>query len=273
MVLGDLAEWAALLAGYESEEGETILGGLEPLWGFSCPILTPDPPRQIPTFVAEIDERPGWAGLVITGLAVDSVLYHELTRGLIGLGEVYRSPGIERCIADLSDGSAAWLARRSPRFRRQWRRWHSEAEAAGIEIVDVTHADGLMDRLLEIEKRSWKGRELDGITSPTMQRMYRSMIDRLSERGRLLASIARLGAADVGFIVGGVRAGIYRGLQLSYADSVADLSVGHVLQAHQILALADTPVHTYDMGMNIDYKRRWADEIRPTVVVRLDRRR
>ncbi len=197
-----------------------------------------------------MNDRAG-PGLVITGLVDDSVLYHELTRGLIELGDLYRSPGIERCVADLSGGPDAWLARRSPRFRRQWRRWHSEAAAAGIEIVDLTRGEGLMDRLVGIERQGWKGREVDGITSPTMQRMYRSMIERLSERGRLVASIARLDGADVGFILGGVRAGIYRGLQLSYAEAVADLSVGHILQAHQIRALSATPVHTYDLGMDI----------------------
>ncbi|MBT8240495.1 MAG: GNAT family N-acetyltransferase, partial [Acidimicrobiia bacterium] len=118
----------------------------------------------------------------------------------------------------------------------------------------------------------WKGVEGDGITSPGMTVTYRTMIDRLGARGRLRAAIARRDHRDVGFVLGGVRAGIYRGLQMSYSESVARLGVGHFLQAHQMQQL-DTGIHTYDLGMDMEYKRRWSDEIRSTVVVIVHRDR
>ncbi|NNE94572.1 MAG: GNAT family N-acetyltransferase, partial [Acidimicrobiales bacterium] len=193
-------------------------------------------------------------------------LYFHTVRALSTIGTVYRAEGIERCVADMSRGVEPWLARRSARFRQRWRRRRRDAANAGIEIETVASSDGLMDRFLEIEAAGWKGEAAEGITSPGMQATYREMIDRLAANDRLRAAIATQDSNDVGFILGGVRSGVYRGLQLSYAESVAQLEVGHLLQSHEIERLGDA-VHTYDLGMDMEYKRRWADEVRSTVVV------
>ncbi len=266
VVLGDLERWAVLFARYHDDSGEPVLGGIEPLWGFSCPLLLPHPAEQARELAAELGRLDNWNRIVVTGLDAESALYLESIRAFASLGTVYRAGGIERCVADLSDGVDSWLARRSPRFRKQWRRRERDAEAAGITVEILRQAEGLMDRFLAIESKSWKGAEGDGITSPAMETTYRTMIDRLAERGRLRAAIARRDDTDVGFILGGVRAGIYRGLQLSYSQSVEHLGVGHLLQAHE-LKRVDPEVHTYDLGMDMEYKRRWSDEIRSTVVV------
>ncbi|MFW2382175.1 MAG: GNAT family N-acetyltransferase, partial [Acidimicrobiales bacterium] len=266
IVLGDLDRWGAVVGRYQDDAGEPVLGGIEPLWGFSCPLLLPEPSVHAKELARELQELDRWNRLVITGLDAESDLYLETIRAFASLGTVYRAEGIERCVADLSGGIERWSSRRSSRFRQQWRRRQRECEAAGIRVEIVSEAAGLMDRFLAIEATGWKGSEGDGITSPGMAVTYRTMIDRLGERGRLRAAIARRDDHDVGFILGGVRAGIYRGLQLSYSESVADLGVGHFLQAHELQRLA-SEIHTYDLGMDMDYKRRWTDEIRSTVVV------
>lgn len=250
------------MAAYVDADGDKVLCGLEPLWGFSCPVLLPDPEVHADEFVDEV-RRLVWDRMVITGLTEASPLFHEMARSLLRVGEVYRGDGIQRCTADLTGGYEAWLERRSPRFRRQQRRRLRAASEAGVTIENVVEAEGLIERLLAIEADGWK--KSDGMASPAMTTMYRTMIDRLSTRRRLRASIARLGGRDVGFIVGGVRAGIYRGLQLSYVEGVAKLEVGHLLQDHQLRNLPG--VHTYDLGMDIPYKRRWADRVVPTTVL------
>ena len=272
IVLGDMERWVALLSSYSDEAGDIVLSGLEPRWGFSCPVLTADPAKYVPELVVELNEVPHWVRLVITGLTAESELFDALGRNLSRLGTVYMADGMECCLADLSGGVDQWLGRRSPRFRRRWKRWVAAESDLSLTIEDVTDGDGLMDRLLAIERRGWKGQDDDGITAESMERIYRDMIDRLSERGRLLASIAVLDGEDAGFILGGTRAGVYRGLQLSYAQNAADLSLGHVLQSHQICSLEDSDVHTYNLGMDMEYKRRWADTVRPTSVLIVHRR-
>lgn len=261
-MLGDLRRWGALLAAYTDADGARVLCGLEPLWGFSCPVLLPEPENQAHPFVDSV-RRLRWDRLVITGLTEPSPLFGELARELLRVGDVYRGDGIHRCVADLTGGYDAWVERRTPRFRRQQRRRERAASVAGITIEDVVAAEGLMDRLLAIEADAWK--KSDGMASPAMTTMYRTMVDRLSDRGRLRASIAKLDGRDVGFILGGVRSGIYRGLQLSYVEAAAGFEVGHLLQDHQLRRLPG--VHTYDLGMDIPYKRRWADRVCPTTVL------
>ena len=269
-MLGDMNEWGAVLARYRDEEDRPVLGGIEPLWGFSCPLLLPKPRHQARHFVDQLFKIPDWSRLVITGLREESELYLATIRALSSIGTVYRAEGIETCVADLSGGLEPWLARRSARFRQQWRRRERAAEATGVRVDFVTAADGLMDRLLEIERSGWKGANDDGITSEGMEATYRMMIDRLAANGRLRAGIARRDGRDVGFILGGVRNGIYRGLQLSYSVEVAHLGVGHLLQSQQLRNL-ESDVYTYDLGMDMEYKRRWCDEVRSSVVVILHR--
>jgi CelD/BcsL family acetyltransferase involved in cellulose biosynthesis len=69
----------------------------------------------------------------------------------------------------------------------------------------------------------------------------------------------------VGYILGAVRGGTYRGLQLSFDEDQAGRSLGNLLQLHQMESLVEEGVTTYDLGMDMEYKRRWADDAFTTV--------
>ena len=114
--------------------------------------------------------------------------------------------------------------------------------------------------------------EGSGITGDGMTTMYRLMIDRLRRNARLLALVAMLDGRDVGYILGGIRARRYRGLQLSYTTDVDHLSVGNLLQAHQLQVLADDDrADVYDLGMDFGYKTRWADRAETSVMLVVQR--
>ncbi len=129
-----------------------------------------------------------------------------------------------------------------------------------MSFHDASDDDHLFDRIEAIERRSWKGLQNDGICSPPMGAFYRTMIDRLAERGRVRASVAVRNGRDIGFILGGIRNDTYRGLQLSYAEEAADLSLSNLLQLREIETLAAGNVTHYDLGMDMDYKRGWSDD-------------
>lgn len=268
-VLGD-GTWAATLVDATAADGRTDLLGLDTMWGFACPLLLPDPPihaRAVAAALADPEAVPAWHRLVLTGFDPGTALVAHTARALSTFGPVVGAPGITRCRADLTDGAEAWLERRSRRFRTRLRRIRAQAEAAGVEISWVSDGDDLLARLVAIERRSWKGQRDEGLVVPEMQRFYRHMTARLRERGRLRCAVATVGDRDVGYILGGVRAGIYRGFQLSYTTDAADLNIGHLLQWAQISALEDEGVHTYDLGMDMAYKRRWADAVDPSLVL------
>jgi len=276
--LSDLASFA-LLALYRSPPQSTVLAGLEPMWGFASPILTPNPEAAMPYLMRYLIDNEDFDTIVLPGMPHPdrrSDLGARIVDPLSGFGPVLMGEGITRQIVDLTiDGSDhslrfdKWLGRRSSRFRRNLKQAASQANNAGLCFEDVSrpsNPDLLFDRLLAIEHQTWKGQDNSGITSPEMANMYRLSIGRLAKAGRLRAHIAIVDGNDVGYIVGGVRARRYRGLQISYTQQARQYSVGNLLQAHQLHLLCESgEVDVYDMGMDMDYKRRWADRTDETV--------
>jgi CelD/BcsL family acetyltransferase involved in cellulose biosynthesis len=92
-----------------------------------------------------------------------------------------------------------------------------------------------------------------------MQLFYARMLPRLCALGQQRTMFARHAGRDVGYILGAVLDGEYRGLQFSYDDDLARLGLGGLLQYQQIAALCDEGVLRYDLGTEMDYKRRWAE--------------
>lgn len=265
----------ALLARYQLEDGRSMVAGLEPLWGFASPLIGSDIIALTGELCRYLASRTGWDVLVLPGMPNPSgpdCFVADVVRGLAPLGEVKAGDGITRQVADLSGGYEAWFGRRSSRFRKNLRRAKRRAADVGLLISDVSKDPAVFERLLAIEAASWKGLEDSGITSPEMTATYRAMVARLTANDRLRARIATLDGRDVGYILGGVRAGRYRGLQISYTADVAALSVGHLLQAEEVATLCATGIDTYDLGMDLDYKRRWADRADRSMTLVIERR-
>ena len=89
--------------------------------------------------------------------------------------------------------------------------------------------------------------------------------------GQQRTIFARLAGEDIGYILGAVMGGEYRGLQFSYDDDHAPLGVGGLLQFEQVRELVDEGVGRYDLGTEMDYKRRWAEDIMETEMLVLVR--
>lgn len=291
----------ALLARHQTSDDGEIIAGLEPLWGFASPILGHSPTRVAVALSEWLSGDSGWDRIILPGLPDDGQMIRALARPLSKLGHVGVAEGIQRQIVNLGDGHDAWLTRRSPAFRRNLRNARRRASTAGVQFVSIegeADPDQLFERILAIERRSWKGRVDSGIASPEMEVFYRRLLARLHKRGRLRLTIAQMGISpsnnepgssmqtgrgaptfspldrvDCGYILGGIRHGRYRGLQLSYTEATSRLSISHLLQSHELQRLATEDVQTYDMGMDMEYKRRWADRAETSVVLVIDRHR
>ena len=93
-----------------------------------------------------------------------------------------------------------------------------------------------------------------------MRAFYAHMVRLLAPAGRMRLILARHEDRDIGFILGGVFAGEYRGLQFSHDVAYRHLSLGNVLQRQQIERLCREGIGLYDLGTMMEYKERWADE-------------
>ncbi|MDB4952771.1 MAG: hypothetical protein JWO36_340, partial [Myxococcales bacterium] len=104
-----------------------------------------------------------------------------------------------------------------------------------------------------------------------MRGFYGAMLPRLCAMGQQRTIFARLADRDIGYILGAVLDGEYRGLQFSYDDDAAGFGVGGLLQYHQVIELCAEGVQRYDLGTEMDYKRRWAEDTMETEMLVLVR--
>lgn len=256
-----------LLSRYRADSGEGLIAGLEPLWGFACPLLGGDHAANAKSLAIHLRGDAGWQTLALPGLPADRSLIMSMARPLAELGDVGLQEGITRRIADLTDGPDAWLERRKPKFRRNLRNAQRRARGAGVDFYIADDSPDAFERIVAVEQRSWKGAQGDGITAPEMQSFYRSMTERLRQDGSLRCVIATRNGSDVGYILGGSRNARYRGLQLSYTQESAALSLGHLLQLHEIRRMSAEGVVLYDMGMDMEYKAKMADTTMTSVML------
>lgn len=243
---------------------------LEPLelsWGLACPLLG----RDVPALVDEVADALGrsneWQFCLVTGVQSGGVHQRELLRPgrpwFVRQGTTTR-----RTIASLDGGVDGFLRRRSANFRRSLHKSEKAARAAGIEVVAVGAEEmsspdavaAIYERIMAVEARSWKSMSGNGIAAGPMRDFYAAMLPRLATRGRARVMFARHCDEDVGYIMGAVFDGMYRGLQFSYREDHARYSVGSRMQMAQIAALCAEGVTGYDLGTEMDYKGRWAEE-------------
>ncbi len=262
--------WAAT-ARVQRHAGAWFLEPLELAWGLACPLV--GEPREVaPAFVAAIADRPGWDGLLVGGIPVGGDHERAMLAALPRGWRWGRGPTTERFVASLEGGVDGFLSRRSRNFRKALRADQRAAAAHGIRYEEVTAttataATAALDRVLAIERRSWKGQSGVGVAEGPMRDFYAAMVPRLAERGRLRLVFARHADHDVAFVLGGVFAGEYRGLQFSFDDSYRRFSPGNLLQREQIERLAAEGVLAYDLGTAMDYKERWAESVFATAVL------
>lgn len=251
--------------------GLRILEPLEANWGLASPLVGPRLDVAAPRLAQHLlGATDAWDVLALSGLPTRAPWVEAFGDALArGGARVVRGWPLVRHVARLDDGADAWLARRSPRFRRNLRRAARAADARGVTI-ETAHdlpVARTCARMQRVEARSWK-RDAALSFRPGAS-FYGDLAVRLATAGRLRVLFARLDDADVGYCLGGVFGDTYRGLQFSYDEDFAELSLGNLMQRRQIDELVADGVPRYDLGTTADhYKRRWADGTAVSVSLR-----
>jgi CelD/BcsL family acetyltransferase involved in cellulose biosynthesis len=255
LLFRDANSWIALARG-AADGGAVYLEPLEASWALASPIAGADPAMFL-----EVCRSQRWDVMLLAGVLDQTPTQTRFLRALLARFEVRLGSRTRRHVADLRDGLDGYLARRSRNFRRSVSRAKKRVSEAGIDIEVADHADpvGAFERVVDIEVRSWKGRARMGIESGPMSEFYRQITRRLAKRGALRLRFARRDGRDVAYILGGLFATTYRGLQFSFDAEFSDLGLGNALQYDQMAALCDEGIGTYDLGTTGDYKGRWTD--------------
>lgn len=255
--------------------GFPYLEPVELAWGLAAPVIGRDPQPLVEDIVALLASRRDWQLAILSGLTADGPQRRALARALPAKWERRRGAPTVRYVASLAGGLDGFLGRRSRELRKSLRKSQRAAAAAGVVFESVAaseaEADALYARIMAVEATSWKSSDGVGIASGPMREFYARMLPALCARGQQRTWFARHGDRDVGYILGAVWAGEYRGLQFSYADDLAALGLGGLLQLQQITALCEEGVGRYDLGTEMDYKRRWAEDAMQTEMLVLVR--
>ncbi len=247
------------------------LEALERMWGFACPLVGPGAPDALAALVDGRLDAPRLP-LVLSGLPLAREWLEPRLRPLRGWS-VRAVDTTQRCVASLDGGLDGFLARRSPRLRQALRAAERRARNAGLAFERATPASpaaaaAALDRALEVESRSWKGRSGVGVDSGPMREFYAGVCDRLARRGALRFLFARQHDRDVGYLHGGVLGRRFRGLQMSFDAERSALSVGNLLQLEAVRWIACEGLACYDLGSaHSTYKRRWAELEETTVTL------
>lgn len=248
-----------------TEQGAACVEPLEAAWGMGCPLIGADPRALAEEVAAHLASRRDWRVVLLTGMQREGALLSSLLRALPGwIRRGFSEPAVRR-IASLEGGVEGFLSRRSRNFRKALRAAERDAAAAGItfeplEVHSAQDARQSYARICAVETRSWKGMEGVGITHGPMHAFYAGMLPRLARHHRQRTWFARHEDRDIAYCLGAVFDGQYRGLQFSYDRAFEQHSLGSLLQLRQIEALVAEGVHRYDLGQDLEYKRRWAEE-------------
>jgi hypothetical protein len=237
---------------------------LEPMWLFGAPIVGSDLVTAVRHAAAELEATRTERSIYLGGYVEDSPWWHALIQAFGARWNLFGGEERERCRASFEGGVDGYLSRRTRVFRRNLRQGERRAHNVGLafEVIDQQTPDSILERLHHIEQKSWKGLDGSGIEGPDMAMLYARLVPRLQARNAFRACVAVDGDGnDLGFIFGGVRNGTYRGLQLSFTESARALGVGNMLQWHEIQRLCGEDLHTYDIGMDMEYKRLWTEEL------------
>jgi len=245
-----------------------IPSALQPLdaqWCFCSPLIGGQVSSSVTLLTETLSEETVPSRLVLLGgIPRDEHWFHCLSGALTPMGTLRAFTGTDCLVASLADGTEGFLSRRSGKFRAELRRSERKAEREGVRF-DHAHeeadAQSLLERILSVEQRSWKWQAGESIFQACgMLDFYRDLMRRTAAGGTLRAVFACRDGQDLGYAFGASFAGSFRGLQMGYDRACETLSLGNLCQWQLIQRLAGEGIARYDLGMDIDYKRRWAEE-------------
>lgn len=257
--------YVTLAGGFSPGIGR-YLQPLEAAWRLASPFAGKNVEKLVTEFSNHLTQENfvNWELLCLSGIPPEGRLFDVITNIFTPQYRVALGEDTRRFIADISGGSQTWLSNRSSKFRANMRRVLKSADNASLEFEHVkaneNQTQELYERILAIEAKSWKGMSGTGILDGAMKKFYEKMLPRLARRDALRVIIVKKDTKDIAFIFGGLLGTTYRGLQMSYDNDFRELSLGNLVQFKMIDWLGKEGIQNYDLGSELEYKMRWADE-------------
>ncbi len=252
-------------------QGKKIFSSVDSMWGFAAALVGEGSPLMLGSVCRD---RLRQGHLILYGLPNDRMFLAAIASQTAATHRAFMLNPVSRCVASLHGGMEGFLSRRSSKFRINARKAAKRTAAAGVRFrcIDQAPLDSVLslyNRLVAIEGRSWKGRSGEGADKPPMKDFYQRMFERIGPAGLLRVIVAELDGLQIGYLHGACVKNRFRGLQFSFDDRYRALSLGNTLQLKMLEWLCREKVETYDLGMTVPYKKKWAELEHQTLTVYL----
>ena len=258
-----------LFAQVQHEQGFYYFEPLEASWCFSCPVIGPDYEENVETFLQFcILHKPEWRVLLLSGVTKNSPFYRSLLNRCTRYFDVRLGQPTKRCVArfetDGTSGYEKFLKSRSANLQRHLKKAQQKAQVTGI-LFELVRPDNdvlggaCYDEIIRLEELSWKGQKHLGLLEPAMANFYRALSVTLTKCQNARILFAKHNGKNIGYLLGGVVSKTFRALQFSYDETYASYAVGNLMQLEMIRLMCLEGCLTYDLGMEMPYKKRWGE--------------
>lgn len=233
-------------------------------------ILTEKPDEAVQTILGFLyRNRRIWDLVELNNLPTDSpntgLLIEGLKRSKLPFGYAPRrfSPYIP-----LEGGWDSYLASKSKSFRKEIRykrrRAEREYRVEVRRIVRVENIDLLMDKIVEVDARSWRYKTGAAIAlNPDVRKALYRMTQIANERGWLYVGLLEFDGRPVAYEYKLAYNGTVYGLRIGYDEEYKKFSPGLILRSFMLQSAFQDGMHEFDLaGHNDPYKARWTGHIR-----------
>ena len=259
-----------------------FLTPVESHWFFGSPLLGPDAVDILHNSFGFLEKNYGrtFPLFALGGVRPQGRLARRLFKAFGKTFTFYLHATGEQGCASLNGGVEGFLGRRSANHRAKVRKQARRVAEAGVcfervQPASSKEASAAYQRIIAIERQSWKGIDQCGMTESPSKEFYDIMLQRLSATRSARIIFARHEDNDIGFIFGSMAGKIYRGQQFSYDNTWRHAGLGNVLQLEKVRWLCEQGAKRYDMGPvtgpKMDYKRHWTEKHIPVETWILER--
>jgi hypothetical protein len=172
-------------------------------------------------------------------------------------------PSHAALFSPVGDGWEAYLAARSPRFRKTLRNVVNRIERLGTLKVSCykgqESGNTVVQKLFSLSDSTWK--VVDGVAMTSQQPRMIFFEDLLSQlRGEVHVWMLEVNGAAIASEIQIIDGATVYAIRSDYDDRYADSSPGVYLQAKILKHLFSSPYRRYNLGVGVNpYKTRWAD--------------
>ena len=250
-----------------SEKG--VAGGIDFLWDPEYDELK----HQFAAYI--LDKTSDWCYLRLHPIQENSSTISAFRDAAVQRGIKVKTPyALKNVYLDIKQDWETYFSERSSNLRKSLRRGKREIEARYTrtfkEFRRPKEVEEGLDKLMTIEKNSWKVKRGFGIDSDELNSFYFEIARYFSKSGNTMIWVMFADEHPIAYELHVKLNGYIRTLKGSYDDGFKRFSVGNQLIAASCEAFFKRGLKQVDMMWgSLDYKQKWSKDLDPHVGVYL----